>query len=63
MFSFQNLLTAPLVRLVLKGREPYLKLLNSHFLVYIAFHKLNSRYRLCEVGQGENATDRTVLES
>ncbi|VTT81264.1 unnamed protein product [Fusarium fujikuroi] len=50
-----------LMRLVLKGREPYLKLLNTHLLGYIAFHKLNSRYRLWEVGLGEDATDRTVL--
>ncbi|KAF5681463.1 longiborneol synthase [Fusarium denticulatum] len=51
------------MRLVLKNREPYLKLLNSHLLGYIAFHKLNSRYRLWEVGLGEDATDRTVLGS
>ncbi|KAF5589869.1 longiborneol synthase [Fusarium pseudoanthophilum] len=51
------------MRLVLKDREPYLKLLNSHLLGYIAFHKLNSRYRLWEVGLGEDATDRTVLGS
>ncbi|KAK2126224.1 isoprenoid synthase domain-containing protein [Fusarium oxysporum II5] len=50
------------VRLALKGWEPYLKLLNSHLLGYIAFHKLKSRYRLWEVGLGEDATDRTVLE-
>ncbi|KAL5588996.1 hypothetical protein FOBRF1_015524 [Fusarium oxysporum] len=50
------------MRLALKGREPYLKLLNSHLLVYIAFHKLKSRYRLWEVALEEDATDRTVLE-
>ncbi|KAF4449577.1 longiborneol synthase [Fusarium austroafricanum] len=51
------------MRLVLKGREPYLKLLNSHVLGYIAFHKLNSRYRLWEVGLGEDATDRTLEDA
>ncbi|KAF5653730.1 longiborneol synthase [Fusarium sp. NRRL 25303] len=49
------------MRLVLEGREPYLNLLNTHLLGYIAFHKLNSRYRLWEVGLGKDATDRTVL--
>ncbi|KAH6871498.1 isoprenoid synthase domain-containing protein [Thelonectria olida] len=48
------------MRLVLKGREPYLQLLNSYLLGYIAFHRLNSRYRLWEVGLGEEDTDRTV---
>ncbi|KAF4339908.1 longiborneol synthase [Fusarium beomiforme] len=51
------------MRLVLKDRDPYLTLLNSQLLGYIAFHKLNSRYRLWEVGLGELATDRTVLNS
>ncbi|CVL04736.1 related to longiborneol synthase [Fusarium mangiferae] len=51
------------IRLVLKGREPYLNLLNTHLLGYIAFHNLNSRYRLWEVGLGEDATDQTVLGS
>ncbi|CEI38414.1 hypothetical protein FVEN_g12121 [Fusarium venenatum] len=41
------------MRLVLKGRNPYLQLLNSHLLGYIAFHKLNTRYRLWEIGLGE----------
>ncbi|CAG1974723.1 unnamed protein product [Fusarium graminearum] len=41
------------MRLVLNGRDTYLQLLNSHLLGYIAFHKLNTRYRLWEVGLGE----------
>ncbi|KAM0280042.1 hypothetical protein ACHAO9_011435 [Fusarium lateritium] len=48
------------MRLVLNGRNPYLQLLNSHMLGYISFHKLISRYKLWEVGLGEDTTDKNL---
>lgn len=41
------------MRVVLDGREPYLQAVNDHITGYVAFHKLNDRYRLWEVGLGE----------
>ncbi|KAM0329648.1 hypothetical protein ACHAPQ_006717 [Fusarium lateritium] len=48
------------MRLVLNGRNPYLQLLDSHMLGYISFHKLISRYKLWEVGLGEDTTDKNL---
>ncbi|KAI1375404.1 terpenoid synthase [Hypoxylon crocopeplum] len=40
-------------RVVVQGRAPYEQALNSHILGYVGFHMLNDRYRLKEVGLGE----------
>ncbi|KAH9995696.1 isoprenoid synthase domain-containing protein [Xylariaceae sp. FL0662B] len=41
------------MRLVVEGRQPYAQALDNHILGYISFHTLNDRYRLWEVGLGE----------
>lgn len=41
------------IRATIKGKEPYASAVEDHILGYVAFHKLSPRYRLAEVGLGE----------
>lgn len=41
------------IRATIKGKEPYASAVEDHILGYVAFHKLSPRYRLSEVGLGE----------
>lgn len=41
------------MHIVLDGREPYLQAVDEHIVGYVAFHKLNARYKLWEVGLGD----------
>ncbi|KAF3927246.1 hypothetical protein ABW20_dc0107968 [Dactylellina cionopaga] len=47
---------------VLKGREQYMKAWHNHAMGSIAFHKLTKRYRLWEVGLGEDPSNITAGE-
>ncbi|KAK8065100.1 hypothetical protein PG997_011847 [Apiospora hydei] len=41
------------IRATIQGKEPYASAVEDHILGYVAFHKLSPRYRLSEVGLGE----------
>ncbi|KAK8012943.1 hypothetical protein PG991_010318 [Apiospora marii] len=41
------------IRATIRGKEPYASAVEDHILGYVAFHKLSPRYRLSEVGLGE----------
>ncbi|KAK6834145.1 hypothetical protein PG987_008839 [Apiospora arundinis] len=43
------------IRATIKGKEPYASAVEDHILGYVAFHKLSPRYRLSEVGLGEES--------
>lgn len=43
------------IRATIQGKGPYAAAVEDHILGYVAFHKLSPRYRLSEVGLGEES--------